>query len=661
MTSMKRMYRAFRLILAGVVMSVAAPLFAQSDSADLLKELQLRYGQTAKSETAIREYAQANTSDPLTDLQIDRDTVKTAYSALPSVDPASFSNLPEVYRDTTFYQAPTQIVIERDSILDPHRVVTNTFGKNWFFFGSVGAHAFRGDYSNLGKFRGTVSPDFEVGFGKWFTPGVALRISAMRSTTRGYFSEDLHFNTGDRGYDAFKTGWWDFNAGAVLNLSRLIAGYEGAYSSKQMNQFLMYAGIGIIHHTGFRHSYGSSNELSARLELQYSRFFGPKKRMSLDFKLRGLFYQSNHDGEYGQADYAAHKVDYSLGANVGVTLYLGRGWSQSTTKIYQRDYSERHVRIIQQREAEQPKIEYGTLTFYVFYPNNYSGRDDAPLVADAPVNALDYLAGGIFTQRRYVNNGSVAAHLASGTSLNGLATENIPTERADRPFEINYVPRGYEMSPSAPMSLSLLPEDMIAFRERAGFYYAPIFDGQHVWLYRVDNAALGQKLLSRANYAETESFGLNAHSGLELIRNHLSIDRNDQLVSFADMYAAMYEDAGHIAQFADAETVAQIKRVLSNGVFTMIQAEGLATSQDNYSGANASQIGTERNTALSRNRANTVITWLKENDRLSDAASQIYLVNSLEGPIRPVNDQSTRGLNAKLNRCVKVRIHYMMK
>lgn len=42
--------------------------------------------------------------------------------------------------------------------------------------------------------------------------------------------------------------------------------------------------------------------------------------------------------------------------------------------------------------------EYRTFTFYVFYPNNYSGRNDAPVVSDAKVHSMDYLAGGIFTQ-----------------------------------------------------------------------------------------------------------------------------------------------------------------------------------------------------------------------------------------------------------------------
>lgn len=569
--------------------------------------------------------------------------------------------LREVLRDTVYYDAPTSYRIQRDTLDDPMRVVTNKFKKDWFFSGAVGAHTFRGDYSKLGKFGGTVSPDYQLSVGKWFTPGVALRVGFMLSDTRGYFSPDLHFNTGGNSFNSFKFGWWDINAGAQLNLSRLFMGYEGYGSHKLMNQFMVYAGLGIVHHTGFRNSYGSDNELSAHAEFQYSRFLSAKKRVSVDLKVRGIFYQSNHDGEYGQADYAAHKVDCNVGAAVGLTVYLGKGWSQSTTKIYQRDFREQRVVVIQEREAEQPKIEYGTLTFYVFYPNNYSGRDDAPITADADVNAPDYLAGGIFTQKRYVSNGAVASRIVGHKSLNGLATENIPTQPADTDFEIDFIPRGYEMTESAPMSLSLLPEDMTSFREKAGYYYAPIFDGRNVWMYRVDNAALGQNLLSSDNYTETESFGLNAHSGLELIRENMTVDEDDTLVSYADVYAAMHENEGYISRFTDAATVEHIKRVLNDGVITMIQAEGLATSQDNYSGADAEKVRTERNTALSQNRANTVITWLKSNERLDNALSQIYLVSSLNGPIRPVEASSTRGLEAKLNRCVKVRIHYMMK
>lgn len=573
--------------------------------------------------------------------------------------------------DTVTYNAPTEIIVQRDSIYDPLRVVTNKFGKNWFLFATAGVHTFRGDFSNLGKFSGTLSPDYSFGLGKWFTPGVALKVEVLKSSTRGYASaEHPHYTYGDvmhskDGIDFYKmkTGWWDISAGAILNITRLIYGYEGFGSKNLMNQFLVSAGIGVVHHTGYNHSYGSDNELSAHLELQYSRFFTRSKMVSLDLKLRGIFYHSNHDGEYGQGDFAAQKVDYSAGINIGLTFYLGKrasnGWSKSTTKLYQRDFREDKIYIVGEKKAQEPKIEIGTLTFFVFYPNNYSGRNDAPVVADSPVNAIDYLAGGIFTQNQYVNTSSVTSNLLKGTSLNGQPIMDIPTEKADKNFKINFVPRGYEIQADAPMSLSLLPEDMIKFREKAGFYYAPIFDGKHVWMYRVDNITMGQQLADKANYNETQSFGLNSTRGLETVRSYMPLEADDHLVSFADMYAALNNNTGYISGYTDANNVDYIKRVLDKGVVTMIQLEGFATSQDN---SLVTETAIERNTALSQYRANTVVEWLKNsNVKLNDAASQIYLLNDKLSSIRPVFDPSTRGLDAKLNRYVKVRIHYMIR
>lgn len=305
-------------------------------------------------------------------------------------------------------------------------------------------------------------------------------------------------------------------------------------------------------------------------------------------------------------------------------------------------------------------VNYSTLTFYIFYPNNYSGRNDAPLVPTSSVNAIDYLAGGIYTQKKFADNAAVNARLNRNANTNGLAFVDLPTEPANRNFAINYVPRGYELS-AKPLSLSLQPDEMVSYQRHAGYFYAPIFDGNNVWQYRIDNEAWKQRLASEENYKETNSYQLNAHAGLGTVRQYLKVENGDELVSFADIYAAMMSNEGYIAQYTDAATVARIKNILEKGTITMIQAEGLATSQDNSYGVDAAQVGMQRNNALSHNRANTVIAWLKGKDRLQQVASQIFLVNNLDGTIRNVQDHSTRSLNAKLNRCVKVRIHYMLK
>ena len=587
-------------------------------------------------------------------------------TAMAQVD--KYKDYREVYRDTVDVVSPTQTRVVRDTVFTGQHIMTNGPLDNWFVFATGGVHTFFGDYSNYGAFSGTLSPDFGIGLGKWVTPDFGFKAEFIRSNSRGYTLPDRGYRYGDimkntRGqqYRKMKTNWWDLSINGMFNLSRLIYGYEGYNSPRLMNQFIVNLGIGGVHHMGLKGT-GSDNEWSGHAELQYSRFFTKKKNFSFDIKARALVYQTNFDLEYGNRDKAANKFDANVGIDLGFTYYIGskhrNSWSQTGATIYERDYRERKIEVVKVKEGVAP-VKYNTMTFYVFYPNNYSGRNDAPIVANAPVNAIDYLAGGIYTQKKFSDNAAVTALLNRDARTNGLAFVDIPTEPANKDFAINYVPRGYEMSDKA-LSLSLQPDEMISFQRRAGYFYAPIFDGNNAWQYRIDNETWKQRLASEDNYKETNSYQLNAHAGLGTIRQYLKVDKSDEFVSFADVYAAMTSNNGYIAKYADAGTVARIKNILENGTITMIQAEGLATSQDNFSGADAAQVGWMRNNALSHNRANTVISWLKSKERLQQVSSQIFLVSSLDGAIREVKDASTRGLNAKLNRCVKVRIHYML-
>ena len=596
-----------------------------------------------------------------------------------------YKDYKEVYRDTTESTPKSRVLVQKDTLFDAHRVVTNSFEKNWFIYGTAGAHTFRGDYSNLGKFGGTISPDFSLGIGKWFTPGIAAKFEVTYGTSRGYsqypatspYGSNICYGYGDwisepgtgqfDGYRKAFIRWIDFAGIITFNLTRLLHGYEGYNSPRLMNQLMLNLGIGGEHHMGYGNIYSSSNQWSGHAELQYSRFFNPRKRVSLDLKARALVYQTNFDGEFGFYDYAAQHFDSNLGLDVGFTFYLGKsrsnGWSSGTSTVYRSDYREREIQVVKVKEVEPSGIEpakSGTITFFVFYPNNYSGRNDAPNIPGAEVNAIEYLAGGIFTQKVYDDSDAVAARLSRNQSLDGLAFSDLPTEPANRDFDIDFIPRGYEMLNDTPLSLSLKAEDMNAFKDKAGFYYAPIYDGLHTWNYRIDDATLRQKLVSDKNYLETATFGLNAHSGLDVVASNMEVDGNEMLVSFADVYAALNSNEGYVSKFTDPETVEYIKSVLDQRVVLLIQVEGLATSQDNFSGSDAVQVGLDRNNALAQNRSETVINWLKGYDEMSQTQSQLFIVGNMNR-IGKVTDKSTRGLSAKLNRCVKVKIHYVSK
>lgn len=541
---------------------------------------------------------------------------------------------------------------------DHYRVVTNRFWDNWFVFGEVGYHAFAGDYGSVDDFGGLLSPDFKIGVGKWFTPGIGAKIQFGMGASKGYSKEETMWATGEQltaddgtPYWKTKNKWLDFSVNAMFNLSRLFCGYEGKESDKLMNQFIASVGIGALHHYDIA---AQRNEWSGHFELQYSRFFSKKKDISLDVKAHAILYQTNFDGITNKTNGEDSRwFDANVGLSVGLTYYFKKRYWERCLECEQPVYITNTV-------LPEPNCpEYKTMVFYVFFPNNYSGRDDAPIVKGSSVNAIDYLASGIFTQKRFADTDAVASALASGRSLASFKTEDLPTVKANK-CEADGIARGYEMS-SSPISLDMDAASMNEFKNKAGFYYAPIYSGDKTWYYRVDNETSTQKLISAENYKESTSYGLNAHSGLDVVKQNMKLDDEADLYSFADIYAAVEGDGGYISGFADTTTVAELKNIFENGRIQFVSAEGLATSQDNYVGEDAENVGLERNKALAYNRARTVIQWLKDSGVFKNIGRNSFSLNALTDPISTVNDKSTRGLNAKLNRCVKVRINYVIE
>lgn len=560
------------------------------------------------------------------------------------------------------YRIDTTIVEGREEIVEKN-VVTNPFWHNVFFTGSVGVHTFRGDFSDYGKFKETIDMDWFAGMGKWFTPVWGIKVEGGAGQSHGFMDSqyDTPYTYGDllttkdgKTYYRDRIKWWDLSVSGLYNITRAIFGYEGANSPKRMNQLIASIGVGYVGHYDVPSTYFVADEFDAHVELQYSRFIGKKKYFSIDAKARGLLYQTNFDRHDHHKN--SHWIDANWGVSIGATIYLKHNvWGYKTHPTYTTNYMTlMHVDTL---KVVAPKVpEYGQMTFYVFYPNNYSGRDDAPLVESSKVNAIDYLAGGIFSQKKYVDNGQVVVRLMQGKTLRDLSCTDIATVKASEEMGGDGIARGYEIMTS-PMSLSMDKVSMTEFREKNGYFYAPIWDGKHEWGYRIDDATKGQNLSTAANYRETESFGLNSQLGLALVRENLGSESNSDLYSFADIYAALEGNQGYISQFADNDNVAKLRRIFTEGTITNISVTGVATSQDN-SDANTA---TRRNAALAQNRAKTVLLWLKgnENVKVDEAQAHIFMVNDLQGPIHKVDDRSTRGLNAKLHRCVKVTISYM--
>ena len=209
-----------------------------------------------------------------------------------------------------------------------HQVITNLLKDNWFVLGDAGMNAFWGDYT-VGNLASRLTPQFNVGLGKWFVPGFGakLQFTGFSSKenksveTANTWASETYYDGEGNPYWAESIKWWGINANLMFNISRMIAGYEGIGSPKMKNQFIASVGLGATHHYDVPFE---SNVVSGHLELQYSRFFSEKKNFSLDVRFRSIFYGTDFDRVNRT------RIDENISLNLGLSYYFNkRGWERT--------------------------------------------------------------------------------------------------------------------------------------------------------------------------------------------------------------------------------------------------------------------------------------------------------------------------------------------
>ncbi len=223
-------------------------------------------------------------------------------------------------------------VEEQSVVSSNHQVITNFFRHNWFVLGDAGVNAYWADYTSKGSLSSRLTPQFNIGVGKWFVPGFGAKLQFTGFRSRAdKWCEGLYTHASDQYFDSEGNPYWkeyvkwfNFNLDLMFNISRIIKGYEGIGSPDMMNQFIGSIGLGVTHPYDFPRY--PNNDFAGHIELQYSRFFSEKKDFSLDVRFRTILQSTQYDGV---ADYYFDK-NFSL--NVGMTYYFKeRGWKRTVT------------------------------------------------------------------------------------------------------------------------------------------------------------------------------------------------------------------------------------------------------------------------------------------------------------------------------------------
>lgn len=236
---------------------------------------------------------------------------------------------------------------KRDTIIsestDKHKVVTNYYFDNLFLGLSGGAQILIGDHDKQMQFIDRLTPAINVNLGKWFTPGIGVRVGytgfKLKGLTHNNWTSAKTHSTGEIYQDVrnasdlglLEVQKFDYNhihSDVLFNLTNLFNGY----SANRFYNISPYIGVGWAWVTSGE---PKSSEPTVNLGLYNSFRLSNSFNLSLDF--RGALMKDDFDGELGE-----RKEEGIVSGTIGIVYNItNRNWNK-----------EREVKVISYDEAE---------------------------------------------------------------------------------------------------------------------------------------------------------------------------------------------------------------------------------------------------------------------------------------------------------------------
>ena len=308
--------------------------------------------------------------------------------------------------------------------------------------------------------------------------------------------------------------------------------------------------------------------------------------------------------------------------------------------------------------------------FFVFFPNNYSGKDD---INSNIVNPIEYLLNGIGTQKAYTRN---TDEIVVGQNLsNSFVGTDIPTDMNEeyvfKKDGRRFVTHGYEVTDNADYGISTVNSSddksgetgnkegkwgnncfKIVNGLKGTYYLAKQFSDSkdREWYYRVDKRTAIEKLHEKQNnYTDNKSFGLNSAIGQNEVKScYYKNENSDKLYSLVEVYMAFHPEYKAIEGTYRIEKVNELRNILSSYTIKSVKPMGYASEHGYHIS----------NDKLQEDRAETIANWIrKEFNRIgiTNVTKEDY-VNG--GEITVNKSISVNSLDAKIGRSAKLVVNF---
>lgn len=209
-------------------------------------------------------------------------------------------------------------------VQDKYQVITNPFWDNWFFSLGGGAEAMFGDRDWAGKFRDRISPTFNVAVGKWFTPGLGLRLQYSGVQARGWAKDQtdayVKSDKQDNGYFKQKFNYMNLHGDVMFNLNALF----GGYNQHRVYEIIPYLGA------GFTHNYSKPRVNAFAVNAGIINRFRISNAVDINIEIAGMAAEDKFDGELG----GKHGFDGIVSLTAGLTYrFPARGFARPMPQL----------------------------------------------------------------------------------------------------------------------------------------------------------------------------------------------------------------------------------------------------------------------------------------------------------------------------------------
>ena len=285
-------------------------------------------------------------------------------------------------------------------------------------------------------------------------------------------------------------------------------------------------------------------------------------------------------------------------------------------------------------------------TFFVFFPNNYSGIDDINSTyfdnSNDSGNSLKY-----YYPFLYLLKGKGAGYVNNNGKIENeiLSFDNGVSEYVYGGYEMaydnDYIMKGLSYTASTPDQYNVIPSNA---RQNSVYYKSK---GGKKWAYRVDKK-YEEQTLGALNYVDDNSYTLNTSLGLSIIEKGYGID-GEKCFSFVDTFVAMNRDSELNEYLGNSGN-----EVVQGKLITILDA--LSDSNDKLtvvvSGYASSHGYSKLNSELANNRKTTIETWMKKHPLFANADFVLGEAITKDFKI----DNSVNDPVAKLARAARVQV-----